>query len=83
MAAAEARETVMWMGWDRGVAVRLRARSLTPSLMPWRQREARSSRIVRGDEGEEAGRREVERKCWRVSRFRGVSSMENLVGGGR
>jgi len=48
--------------------------------MPWRQREARSSRIVSGEVGEEAGRREVERKCWRVSRLRGVSSMENLVG---
>lgn len=75
IADAEARETTIWMGWVRADWPP-RARSLTPSLTPWMQRERASSRTVMGILG---SMRPWFIHSWIRSRLTGEMSREKLV----
>ena len=77
IAEAEARETTMLIGWVRAETPP-RARSLTPSLTPWRQRDLASSRTVMGRDG---SMRPWLIQSWMRSRLIGAMSREKLVGG--
>lgn len=75
IAEAEARETTIWIGWV-SADWPPRARSLTPSLTPWMQRDFASSRTVMGFCG---SMRPWFIHSWIRSRFMGEMSREKLV----